>query len=211
MPASCERPLVVRCGAFGDMVLVTSLIRDLSVRFGCKVDVLTSGPWSVPLLTGQAGVGDILCVRSRKTPYWLSLDQQRVVRRLRLRGVSPVWFCDGNDAARPMLVSTVRTMTLVDPGHPHQRQVRFTWVRATPGTVRTRVATPSAWCSLSKCPRTVTTPSSTVTFQRLESLAPEMAGVSPRATVSLYSSSPSSRPPQLLRRLAPEFAARHDG
>ena len=86
------------------MVLITPLIRDLSVRFGCKVDVLTSGPWSEPLLAGQAGVGEILCVRSRKTPYWLSPDQQRAVRRLRLRGVSPTWFCDGNDAARPMLV-----------------------------------------------------------------------------------------------------------
>lgn len=98
-----ERPLVVRCGAFGDMVLITSLIRDLSARFGCAVDVLTSGPWSEPLLAGQPGVGDILCVRSRKTPYWLSLDQQRAVRRLRTRGVGPTWFCDGNDAARPML------------------------------------------------------------------------------------------------------------
>jgi hypothetical protein len=86
------------------MVLVTSLIGDLSARFGCKVDILTSGPWSEPLLTGQSGVGDILCVRSRKTPYWLSLDQQRAVHRLRSRGVGPTWFCDGNDAARPMLV-----------------------------------------------------------------------------------------------------------
>ena len=104
MSRLCDRPLVVRCGAFGDMVLVTALIGDLSARFGCKVDILTSGPWSEPLLTGQSGVGDILCVRSRKTPYWLSLDQQRTVHRLRSRGVSPTWFCDGNDAARPMLV-----------------------------------------------------------------------------------------------------------
>src|SRR5947209_10422409 len=104
MSHKCERPLVVRCGAFGDMVLITTLIRDLNTRFGCEVDVLTSGPWSSPLLRGHAGVGEILCVRSRKTPYWLSLDQQRVVRRLRSRGVGPTWFCDGNDAARPMLV-----------------------------------------------------------------------------------------------------------
>jgi len=85
------------------MVLVTPLIRDLSARFGRDVDVLTSGPWSEPLLRGQSGVGEILCVRSRKTPYWLSLDQHRAVRRLRSRGVGPTWFCDGNDAARPML------------------------------------------------------------------------------------------------------------
>jgi ADP-heptose:LPS heptosyltransferase len=104
MARQSERPLVVRTGAFGDMVLITSLIRDLSVRFGREVDILTSGPWSEPLLAGQPGVGDILRVRSRKTPYWLSLDQHRAVRRLRSRGVGPTWFCDGNDAARPMLV-----------------------------------------------------------------------------------------------------------
>jgi ADP-heptose:LPS heptosyltransferase len=95
--------LVVRCGAFGDMVLVTPLIRDLSARFGGPVDVLTSGPWSEPLLRGQPGVGDVVTVRSRKTPYWLSRDQQRAVRWLRARGAGPTWCCDGNEAARPML------------------------------------------------------------------------------------------------------------
>jgi heptosyltransferase-2/heptosyltransferase-3 len=48
-------------------------------------------------------VGEILSVRSRKTPYWLSTDQHRVVRRLRERGAGPTWYCDGNDAARPLL------------------------------------------------------------------------------------------------------------
>jgi heptosyltransferase-2/heptosyltransferase-3 len=99
-----QRPLVVRCGAFGDMVLITALIRELRRRYGCDVDIVTSGPWSEPLLRGQPGVGDIHSVRSRKTPYWLSSDQRRVVRWLRRRGVGPTWFCDGNDAARPMLV-----------------------------------------------------------------------------------------------------------
>lgn len=103
VPGFCERPLVVRCGAFGDMVLLTALIRELHARFKCPVDIVTSGPWSVPLLRGQPGVGEILSVRSRKTPYWLSRDQHHVVRRLRARGVGPTWFCDGNDAAMPML------------------------------------------------------------------------------------------------------------
>jgi heptosyltransferase-3 len=99
----CGRPLVVRCGAFGDMVLITALIGDLHRRFGSEVDVVTSGPWSEPLLRGQPGVGEVHSVRSRKTPYWLSTDQQRVVRWLRRRGIGPTWFCDGNEAARPML------------------------------------------------------------------------------------------------------------
>jgi ADP-heptose:LPS heptosyltransferase len=97
------RPLAVRCGAFGDMVLLTALIRVLHARFHSPVDIVTSGPWSAPLLRGQPGVGDIWSVRSRKTPYWLSADQRRVVRRLRERSAGPTWFCDGSDAARPLL------------------------------------------------------------------------------------------------------------
>jgi heptosyltransferase-2/heptosyltransferase-3 len=85
------------------MVLITALIRALHARFGEPVDIVTSGPWSVPLLEGQPGVGEILCVRSRKTPYWLAPDQHRVVRSLRSRGAGPTWFCDANAAARPML------------------------------------------------------------------------------------------------------------
>jgi hypothetical protein len=85
------------------MVLLTALIRVLHARFHSPVDIVTSGPWSEPLLRGQPGVGEIWSVRSRKTPYWLSADQRRVVRRLRARGVGPTWFCDASDAARPLL------------------------------------------------------------------------------------------------------------
>jgi ADP-heptose:LPS heptosyltransferase len=103
LPRSVERPLAVRFGAFGDMVLLTALIRVLHAEFGHPVDILTSGPWSEPLLHGQPGVGEIFTVRSRKMPYWLSKDQRRVVRRLRARGFGPTWFCDGNDAGRLIL------------------------------------------------------------------------------------------------------------
>jgi len=85
------------------MVLFTAMIRELHAKFQRPVDILTSGPWSEPLLRGQPGVGEILSVRSRKTPYWLSADQRRVVRQLRARGAGPTWFCDGSDAARPLL------------------------------------------------------------------------------------------------------------
>jgi len=99
----CERPLAVRCGAFGDMVLLTALIRVLYAEFRLPVDIVTSGSWSEPLLHGQPGVGQIFSMRSRKTPYWLSGDQKRVVRELRARGAGPTWFCDGDDAAGPIL------------------------------------------------------------------------------------------------------------
>src|SRR5580692_3992623 len=72
-PQNLERPLALRCGAFGDMVLLTALIRVLHAEFRAPVDIVTSGPWSEPLLRGQPGVGEIFSMRSRKTPYWMSL------------------------------------------------------------------------------------------------------------------------------------------
>jgi heptosyltransferase-2/heptosyltransferase-3 len=85
------------------MVLLTALIRVLHARFHSPVDIVTSGPWSEPLLRGQPGVGEVWSMRSRKTPYWLGADQRRVVARLRARGVGPTWFCDPGDAVRPLL------------------------------------------------------------------------------------------------------------
>jgi len=126
MSGSCDRPLAVRCGAFGDMVLLTALIRVLYAEFGRAVDVVTTGPWSEPLLRGQPGVGEIFVMRSRKTPYWLSIDQQRVVRLLRARGVGPTWLCDGDDGVQHILdragitaehVVAVRDHPLLDGEH----------------------------------------------------------------------------------------------
>ncbi len=94
---------MVRFGAFGDMVLLTALIRDLHAQFRVPVDILASGPWTEPLLGGQPGVGEILCLRSRKTPYWLSVEQRRAVRRLRARGLGPTWVCDANAATDELL------------------------------------------------------------------------------------------------------------
>ena len=84
------RPLVMRCGAFGDMVLVTALIQQLHARFGTPVDVITSDGWARPLLTPRQGVGEIYTLRSRRTPYWLDREQQALVRQLRARGAMTV-------------------------------------------------------------------------------------------------------------------------
>jgi heptosyltransferase-2/heptosyltransferase-3 len=84
----------MRCGAFGDMVLLTVLLEQLHARFGRRVDVIASGPWSEPLLAGHRAVGRMFILRSRRTPYWLSPTQRRLVAWLRERGAGPTWFCD---------------------------------------------------------------------------------------------------------------------
>jgi heptosyltransferase-2/heptosyltransferase-3 len=87
-------PLVMRCGAFGDIVLLTVLLRQLHARFGKPVDVIASGPWTRPLLEGNPAVGRVFIIRSRRMPYWFSPDQRSLVDWLRQRGIGPTWFCD---------------------------------------------------------------------------------------------------------------------
>lgn len=110
------------------MVLLTALIRPLHARFGTPVDILSSGPWSRPLLDGQPGVGDVSILRSRKTPYWLAPDQWHVVHRLRARPPGPVWLCDANEAVDPIIrragISLEHLVDVRDhPRHPGEHTV----------------------------------------------------------------------------------------
>ncbi len=93
----------MRCGAFGDMVLLTALLRQLHLRFGQPADLISSGPWTVPLLEGQPGVGEIFLIKSRKTPFLLSPRQRALAKWLRARGAGPTWFCDPGEVGRDLL------------------------------------------------------------------------------------------------------------
>ena len=98
------RPLVVRYGALGDMVILTVLIRHLHARFGQPVDILASGGWTRPLLETQPGIGNLYVVGSRRWPYWLDREQQKLVETLRARGPGATWLCDDkNDKTRWLL------------------------------------------------------------------------------------------------------------
>ena len=87
-------PLVVRCGAFGDIVMLTTLIRLLHARYRRPIDVLGAGPWTQALLAPLPEVGTVWTVRSRNTPYPLCPSQWSTVRWLRARGRGPVYVCD---------------------------------------------------------------------------------------------------------------------
>ena len=129
------RPLVVRFGAMGDMVIALALIEALHRRFGAPVDVVSSGSWTKPLLEGHPGMGNLYLVRSRRTPYVLSPQQWRLVDSLRRRTVGPVWLCDpGEHAARlltragiaPEWIISARRDCPPMPGEHHlDRWVRF--------------------------------------------------------------------------------------
>ncbi len=139
------RPLVVRFGAMGDMVMITSLIRALSARYGSPVDVLSSGGWTRPLLTGQPGVGEIYLLKNRSLPFLISPGQREMAALLRARGAGPTWYCDhDNKCLRllqqagigPDLVCAARELAMQDGEHLidyWQRFAALTPRAATPG------------------------------------------------------------------------------
>ena len=97
------RPLVVRCGAFGDVVMVTTMIRLLGARYGSSVDVIGSGGWTPALLQNESALGHLQMLTSRNTPYLLCPSQWALVRWLRQRGRGPVYLCDTNPQMRGLL------------------------------------------------------------------------------------------------------------
>jgi len=101
--AASQRPLLVRFGAMGDMVMMTTLVAALSARHGCPVDILSSGPWTRPLLAGQPGVGTIYILKNRSLPFLLSKEQRTLVETLRQRGAGPTWYCDNDERGMKLL------------------------------------------------------------------------------------------------------------
>lgn len=99
------RPLVIRFGAMGDIVLLTGLLRMLHRRYGAPCDLLSSGGWTRPLLAGNPDIADILLLRSRRRPYWTDPAQWALVRALRKRPPGPVYVCDAHaqDKLRALL------------------------------------------------------------------------------------------------------------
>lgn len=93
-PISEVRPLIIRFGAMGDMILLTGLMRALHRRFGSPCDVLSSGGWTEPLLRGNPDLGELRLIKSRKTPYPLSPEQWHLVSWLRQRPRGPIYICD---------------------------------------------------------------------------------------------------------------------
>jgi len=129
-----DRLLVVRFGALGDMVLLTTMIRRLHQRFALPVDLVSSGSWTQPLLGGQPGIGEIIIIGSRRRPYLLSPDQHRLVHWLRTRGPCPTWFAHPHDAGRELLrrghvpdefVCDFSELSLIPGEHDAERWARF--------------------------------------------------------------------------------------
>lgn len=96
-------PLVVRFGAFGDMVLLEPMLNVLRQRYGQPCELVSSGPWTQPLMRYVDSVRTTRILYSRSGPYLLNPDQWRLVRWLRLRPPGPVYVCETDAKTHALL------------------------------------------------------------------------------------------------------------
>ncbi len=89
-------PLVIRFGALGDMILTTPLLRALSERHGCPVDLLTRGAVTPTIFQNLPFVGEVRTIEHRNGPYLFNPDQWSVVRWLRTYRDSPAYLLETN-------------------------------------------------------------------------------------------------------------------
>jgi heptosyltransferase-2/heptosyltransferase-3 len=97
------RPLVVRFGAIGDMILVTPILRALAVRHGQRCDVLGRGGYLAPLFRGLPWVGEVRAINHLRTHRWFEPSKRAAERWLRARAPGPVYLLQDDSAVRSLL------------------------------------------------------------------------------------------------------------
>jgi heptosyltransferase-2/heptosyltransferase-3 len=141
-------PLIVRFAAFGDVVLLTSLIEVLHRRYGRPVDLLTSGEWTAPLLAADPRVGHVQVVTSRRAAYAFCRSQQRAIAWLRQRASGPVYLCEPDGKAQWLLdrAGIARDCVVRAFDHTAPEQIHFTdwWQHIGRRTPQRFAATPVA-------------------------------------------------------------------
>ncbi|GAB2591158.1 lipopolysaccharide heptosyltransferase family protein [Dyella jejuensis] len=88
------RPLVIRFGRLGDMLLLQPLLRRLHARYGAPCELLAIGEHSIELYRDQPDVAEVIALRAHHRPLPLSPEQWHAVHVLRGMRHMPVYVCE---------------------------------------------------------------------------------------------------------------------
>lgn len=91
-----QHPLVCRFGAFGDMVMITPLLKRLHERSGLACDVVGIGSWTQIMFEQMPYVRNVYTIKSRKTPYIFSRDKKQLAKTLINHNYNNAWVCELN-------------------------------------------------------------------------------------------------------------------
>ena len=96
-------PLVIRFGAFGDMLLLIPMLKALHRRYGRPCDLVSSGRWTTPLMQRVPACGPVHMLTSRRTPYWFNRSQWEFVAWLKKRPAGPVYVFESDEKSHWLL------------------------------------------------------------------------------------------------------------
>jgi heptosyltransferase-2/heptosyltransferase-3 len=96
-------PLVVRFGAFGDMLLLIPMLKALERRYGRPCELVSSGRWTPSLMQRVPACGPVRLLTSRRTPYWFNRSQWDLVDWLRRRPAGPVYIFEPDEKSHWLL------------------------------------------------------------------------------------------------------------
>ena len=96
-------PLVIRFGAFGDMLLLIPMLKALHRRYGRPCDLVSSGRWTTPLMQRVPACGPVHLLTSRRTPYWFNRSQWEFVAWLKKRPAGPVYVFESDEKSHWLL------------------------------------------------------------------------------------------------------------
>jgi ADP-heptose:LPS heptosyltransferase len=98
--APALRPIVIRFGRVGDMVMLSPLLSLLRRRYRMPCWLVGAGPWSTQLYRGHDDIEQIWSLGGRHTPLLLGPTWWRVLWALRHSGKSPVYVCESAPSRR---------------------------------------------------------------------------------------------------------------
>ena len=93
----------MRFGAMGDMVLLIPMLKALQQRYGRPCDLVSSGPWTIPLMQRVPACGPLQLLTSRRAPYLFNRSQWELVDALRQRPPGPVYIFEPDEKPLTLL------------------------------------------------------------------------------------------------------------
>ncbi|NET73986.1 MAG: glycosyltransferase family 9 protein, partial [Sphaerospermopsis sp. SIO1G2] len=91
-----QRILLIRAGAFGDMIMMTALYQALAARAkdagqAVGITVVTTGGWAQPVLERSPHVVAWHRLASMNKPFLLAGDKRKLARQLRQERFDALW------------------------------------------------------------------------------------------------------------------------
>jgi hypothetical protein len=123
------QPVVIWFGRVGDMILLSTLLDILHLRYGAPCHLIGAGPAPAELYAAHSDVAQVSSLH-RYTAFLFDPVWWRTVRRLRQQRGAPVYVCE-YDPKKLARIRRLLALSGIDPGH-------CVWITEDPDFARAR-------------------------------------------------------------------------